>query len=864
MSSSNDKRITLDLVERFLREHGFDQSRASAVHEVLTGSLRSAEPPTETGEFHPSGPATDPEPVRPSNAPTLMAGVAGVAATLLAIPSASSQPTLSSGGPPEPATTARDPSSRRLVPGVMLGAGGMGEVFRVRDHSLHRVFAMKILLPDLNGQSALRERFIEEAQVTAQLAHPGIPPVHEIGELDDGRPYFTMKEVHGVTLAQVIDEAHKDPLAAQKWSEQRRLEIFQKVCEAVAYAHARGVAHCDLKPLNVMVGAFGEVLVMDWGVARLVDASGDAPTGEPPVMTGGLAAMESIVAGTPAYMAPEQAAGRIDLLGPPADVYALGVILFEVLAGDRPYKGTPREMIDKAKEGNVPPLPRRTGSIADDSLFAIITKAMTPDPAVRYRDAKAMADELARWRAGAMRREKALVIFREAHALIPDVEPAFARAAEMRDRAARELARLGADAPVDLKASIWRLQDEATVLARDALLANVEAEQLCFAALAHAPEFDEAKALVAEMRFHRHRDAERRRAWDEAASHEIVLRKNDTGAFRDYLEGKAPLTIDTEPRCRVRLHRLVNRARRLVPEFERDLGETPLVEVELSIGSYLLELLAGDRPPVWYPVVLRRRGGWAGTRPFESTPFKVRLPAENAIGPGDIFVADGCCELGGDELAHGAHRAERVWVDGFVIREHPVTFAELSVFLAERDGAPFRRSLFRDALNVWRHDWPAIGISWDAARAYAAWLAKSSGLPWRLPTEIEWEKAARGVDGRFYPWGDFTDPSFCHARTVEKSPRAPVSIQAYPLDCSPYGVRGVGGNVRDWCLDPAGSELSIKEGRAVMPPDAQSLERVVRGGSWRQSPDAARVAARAGLVAAQGHPDVGLRLVRSI
>lgn len=860
MSSSNDKRLTLDLVERFLREHGLDESRASAVYDVVS-SIETA--PRE----RPSGPPTDPDPQRPSSAPTM----ASVAATLLAVPSPNNpllvtMGSLSVSGPPTAAiTTLREGPPRRLVPGVQLGAGGMGEVFRVRDHSLHRVLAMKILLPDLNGQPALRDRFIEEAQVTAQLAHPGIPPVHEIGELDDGRPYFTMKEVHGVTLAQVIDEAHKDPLAAQKWNEQRRLEIFHKVCEAVAYAHARGVAHCDLKPLNVMVGAFGEVLVMDWGVARLVDASGAVPTGEPPVMTGGLAAMESIVAGTPAYMSPEQAAGRVDLLGPPADVYALGVMLFEVLAGERPYKGTPREMVDKAKEGNVPPLPRKPGSAADDSLYAIICKAMQPDPSLRYRDAKSMADELARWREGAMRREKALAIFREAQALAPEIEPGFARAAALRDRAARELARLGPDATIEAKEPVWQLQDEATVLARNALLKNVEAEQLCFTALAHAPDFDDAKKLIAEMRYHRHRDAERRRAWDEAAQHEIVLRKNDTGAFRDYLEGKAPLTLDTDPGCLVRLHRFVPRGRQLVPELERELGRTPLVDLELSIGSYLLELVSEDRPTVFYPIVLRRRSGWSGRRPGESTPYKLRIPREGEIGPGEIFVADGCCDIGGDEEAHNAHRLERIWVDGFVVREQPVTFAELSIFLAEREGAPFRRSVFRDALNVWRHDWPAIGVTWDAAHAYAEWLAKSTGKPWRLPTEIEWEKAARGVDGRFFPWGDFVDPSFCHARTIEKTPRSPVSIHAFPLDRSPYGVRGVGGNVRDWCADSASPEPSIRDGRALRLPETPSaVERIVRGGSWRQSPDAARVAARSAIAAAQGHPDVGFRLVRSL
>jgi len=799
---------------------------------------------------------------KPSAPPTILdRKSAAEVATMLAVPSPSSPPIEHNTND----LTIRDApiASRRLAPGVLLGAGGMGEVHRVRDHALHRVLAMKALLPDLSAQQALRDRFIEEAQVTAQLAHPGVPPVHEVGELEDGRPYFTMKEVHGITLAQVIENAHRDPLGATKWNEQRRLEIFHRVCDAVAYAHARGVAHCDLKPLNVMVGAFGEVLVMDWGVARLVSPSGDVMTNEPPVMLSGASAREHLVAGTPAYMAPEQALGRLDLVGVRADVYALGVMLFELLAGERPYRGTAREIVDQAAKGHVPALPARPGSTADDALYTIITTAMAADPARRFRDAKAMADDLARWREGAMRREKARAIVESARAMLPEIQPAFDRAADLRDRAARALAQLPADAPVEAKEPLWQLEDDAATLARDALLRSVEAEQLLFNALAHAPELDEAKKLIAELFFRRHRDAERRRAWDEAARHEVVLRKHDTGAYRDYLAGTARLVLDTTPRCLVRLHRLVRRGRRLVPEFDRDLGETPLIDLELPVGSYLLELVASDRPRVWYPIVLRRRGGWVGTRPGDSSPFEVRLPSERSIGAGEIFVADGCSELGGDEHAVGSHREDRAWVDAFVIRKHPVTFAELAEFLEDREGEPYRRNILRDGLPVWRHDWPAVGLSWDGARAYASWLRKRTGMPWRLPTEIEWEKAARGVDGRFFPWGDFGDVAFCHSRTIEHTPRTPVPIHSYPLDTSPYGVRGVGGNVRDWCLDAAGAPLSALRGVAFVPENVEhASEHIVRGGSWRLPPEAARAAARTALIGAQGYPDVGVRLVR--
>lgn len=195
-----------------------------------------------------------------------------------------------------------------------------------------------------------------------------------------------------------------------------------------------------------------------------------------------------------------------------------------------------------------------------------------------------------------------------------------------------------------------------------------------------------------------------------------------------------------------------------------------------------------------------------------------------------------------------------------------MTFGELAAFLADREGEAFRREVFRDGVEVWRADWPAVGISWNGAKAYAAWLSKRTGRGWRLPTEIEWEKAARGVDGRFYPWGDFTDPAFVHSRTVERSPTTPAPIDAFAADVSPYGVRGMGGNVRDWCEDAAGGDsYSASGGIARPPPDAPDAAlRIVRGGSWRQAPDAARVAGRTALAAANGYADVGFRLVRGL
>src|SRR5262249_54399030 len=155
-----------------------------------------------------------------------------------------------------------------------LGRGGMGVVYRARDPQLHRSLAIKVLRPEVAGQPDMRRRFLEEAQITAQLQHPGIAPLHEQGELDDGRPYFTMKLVKGRTLAELLKDR---PHAGHELP--RFLAIFEQVCQALAYAHSRGIIHRDLKPANVMVGAFGEVQVMDWGLAKLVSLASPEEAG---------------------------------------------------------------------------------------------------------------------------------------------------------------------------------------------------------------------------------------------------------------------------------------------------------------------------------------------------------------------------------------------------------------------------------------------------------------------------------------------------------------------------------------------------------------------------------------------------------
>jgi serine/threonine-protein kinase len=280
-----------------------------------------------------------------------------------------------------------------------IGRGGMGAVLAGRDPALDRPLAVKVLLPDRAGDADLERRFLAEAQICGRLQHPGVVPVHDVGRLEDGRPYFTMKLVKGRTLAGLLAERKSPADDLPRW-----VGVFEQVCQAVAYAHSRGVIHRDLKPANVMVGEFGEVQVMDWGLAKVLTgaapASAVAPAEAPPrstiytVRTGGDAlSRDGTVLGTPAYMAPEQARGEVDVLDARADVFGLGAVLCVILTGNAPFgKAPPEETRRRSARGDLEDaFARLDGCGADAELVRLAKACLDPWPERRPADAEAVA-----------------------------------------------------------------------------------------------------------------------------------------------------------------------------------------------------------------------------------------------------------------------------------------------------------------------------------------------------------------------------------------------------------------------------------------------------------------------------------------
>jgi serine/threonine-protein kinase len=280
-----------------------------------------------------------------------------------------------------------------------IGRGGMGCVLLGHDPDLRRDLAVKVLLPDQQHNPEVLSRFTEEAQIGGQLQHPGIVPIYEVGRSADQQPYFTMKLVKGRTLAALLHE-RKDPRQDLGRFEQ----IFEQVCQTMAYAHSKGVIHRDLKPSNIMVGAFGEVQVMDWGLAKVLTRAGaSAPAGG--VRTarseGGSDRTEpGWVAGTPAYMAPEQTAGEPDRLDQRCDVFGLGAILCEILTGQPPYGGAddPLVLFKAARADLAEAFARLDACGADPELIRLARSALAARAADRPADAGVLAAGMAAYR----------------------------------------------------------------------------------------------------------------------------------------------------------------------------------------------------------------------------------------------------------------------------------------------------------------------------------------------------------------------------------------------------------------------------------------------------------------------------------
>jgi serine/threonine-protein kinase len=679
------------------------------------------------------------------------------------------------------------------------------------------------------------------------------------------------------------------------WSIAKLCGVFVQVCRAMAYAHARGVIHRDLKPENILLGEYGEVYVADWGIAKLIE---DRPVVDRAIEPGAMSApvvTRGFLMGTAGYMSPEQLDERI-ALDAGSDLFSLGVILYEILTGTRPFVGGTLIELCVATVTHEPDSPRKLRPDCPLLLEELCMRLLAKRRENRPVSADWVAQEVEAYLEGAKERERrrneALSLARQARERLARCDRLERERDEMARHAKQAVVELKPWAGTDEKRAAWSLEDrvqEIDVQFARELAACVE---LYSQAIGYDPECREARDGLADLYWARMMRAEATGDRATQAYNLSLLGQYDDGRYAALLATDARLNLETDPpgaQVVAYRYREIDRVLRAVEP--RALGMTPVREAQLPPGSWLLVIRREGYAETRYPIVCRRG---------ERHEVRVNLYTDAEIGPGMIYVPAGTCSVGGDPEAHDPLPAAELFVDDFAIARFPVTTSEYLEFvnaLQSRDPQlAWRRSprmeqisdllAVIDASGRWVPSWetviegdearkyaprdragelPAFCLDWFDAIAYCAWRGSVEQRPYRLPTELEFEKASRGADGRRYPWGDRFDPSFCKMRHSRPGVSQPEPVGAFATDESPYGVRDLAGGLKTWIADVQGS-LSTEDALAepepaIGTPRESSGIRIARGGYWDTSALMCRAASRDRNFPTSRNAAYGFRLV---
>ena len=727
-----------------------------------------------------------------------------------------------------------------------LGEGGQGSVELVEDHDLGRRLALKTLLPHKRSGEHLLDLY-REARITGQLDHPQIIRIYDVGQLPDGRLYYTMPRMPGASLHDVLVLLRRhDRDTEERWDLPALVSALEKACAGVGYAHAHGVIHRDLKPANILLGEHGEVLVVDWGIALLVETTADEDTQKALLWSQTGEVRKERVRGSPPYMAPEQIQ-HPNQVTPAADVFCLGVILYEALTGVSPFPGKDVETIVRGvcHVRPIPPRERNPKRAIPAELEEICLRALEKFPGHRFADASELAEALRSYLSGGRQQARATRRVKEARSMHERLQGLATRrdAARQKLEAANVPRVTPGESGVEMRVLIE--QDNSVRRAADGVL--TEALRCLQEGLSDAPRSPEVLELLGEFYAERYAEAERGGPGNHRPLYRALIGAFDDGKWQAWMNAGCEVSVDTLPiSSPLELLRLEERAGAL--RISESLGVlSQRTCTALAPGRYALapaiegaETESLSIPRRWiYPLLLRRG---------ERLSLRIDLRGEDEAGEAFAFVPGGPALLGGDSEASGSGALRTVSLPPFSISQHPVTVGAYDRFLSALRGeslavARQRRPEGFDQQLRTGQDRPVVGMNQEDARAYAAWLATMTDRVIRLPRADEWEKSVRAADGRAYPWGDGWRRSYCASVLTCQPSDLPPAISAFPHDCSPFGVRGGAGGVWEW-TDDNGNDGAL-----------------VVGGSIISEAGGCRVAARRALKPASKLPFLGFRVL---